>query len=67
MVELVTWVVSGNFVSVLSPWIAVAYDAPVAAATAVLFIYPIGQGSVSDGWYASRNLRYFPLLDCIPG
>lgn len=31
------------------PWIAVAFSAPVAAATAVLLIYPIGQGSFSDG------------------
>jgi hypothetical protein len=33
----------------MRPWIAVAYSAPVAAATAVFFIYPIGQGSFSDG------------------
>jgi photosystem II P680 reaction center D1 protein len=33
----------------MRPWIAVAYSAPVAAATAVLLIYPIGQGSFSDG------------------
>ncbi|KAF9614946.1 hypothetical protein IFM89_021376 [Coptis chinensis] len=31
------------------PWIVVAYSAPVAAATAVFLIYPIGQGSFSDG------------------
>jgi photosystem II P680 reaction center D1 protein len=30
------------------PWIAVAYSAPVAAATAVLPVYAIGQGSFSD-------------------
>lgn len=30
-------------------WICVAYSAPVAAATAVFLIYPIGQGSFSDG------------------
>jgi photosystem II P680 reaction center D1 protein len=37
----------------MRPWIAVAYSAPVAAATAVFLIYPIGQGSFSDGpvWY----------------
>jgi photosystem II P680 reaction center D1 protein len=29
----------------MRPWIAVAYSAPVAAATAVFLIYPIGQGS----------------------
>ena len=33
----------------LRPWICIAYSAPVAAATAVFFIYPIGQGSFSDG------------------
>jgi len=33
----------------MRPWIAVAYSAPVAAATAVFIIYPIGQGSFSDG------------------
>jgi len=32
----------------MRPWIAVAYSAPVAA-TAVFLIYPIGQGSFSDG------------------
>merc|ERR1712113_935409 len=31
------------------PWIAVAHGAPVAAAAAVFLIYPIGQGSFSDG------------------
>jgi photosystem II P680 reaction center D1 protein len=31
------------------PWIAVAFSAPVAAATAVLLVYPIGQGSFSEG------------------
>ncbi|MDJ0704977.1 MAG: photosystem II q(b) protein [Leptolyngbyaceae cyanobacterium MO_188.B28] len=33
----------------LRPWIAVAFSAPVAAATSVLFVYPIGQGSFSEG------------------
>lgn len=33
----------------MRPWIAVAYSAPVAAATAVFLVYPIGQGSFSDG------------------
>lgn len=31
------------------PWTAISFSAPVAAATAVLLIYPIGQGSFSDG------------------
>jgi photosystem II P680 reaction center D1 protein len=33
----------------MRPWIAVAYSAPVAAAFAVFLVYPIGQGSFSDG------------------
>ena len=33
----------------MRPWIAVAYSAPVIAATAVFVVYPIGQGSFSDG------------------
>ena len=33
----------------MRPWIAVAYSAPVAAASAVFLIYPVGQGSFSDG------------------
>jgi len=33
----------------MRPWICVAYSAPVAAATAVFLIYPLGQGSMSDG------------------
>ncbi|KAL8511638.1 hypothetical protein ACS0TY_018154 [Phlomoides rotata] len=44
---LVTWELS--FRLGMRPWIAVAYSAPVAAATAVFLIYPIGQGSFSDG------------------
>ena len=33
----------------MRPWIFVAYSAPCAAATAVFLLYPIGQGSFSDG------------------
>ncbi|MGK7873109.1 MAG: photosystem II q(b) protein [Xenococcaceae cyanobacterium] len=33
----------------MRPWISVAFSAPVAAATAVFLIYPIGQGSFSEG------------------
>lgn len=33
----------------MRPWIAVAFSAPWAAAMAVLLVYPIGQGSFSDG------------------
>lgn len=33
----------------MRPWLAVAFSAPVAAAFAVLLVYPIGQGSFSEG------------------
>lgn len=33
----------------MRPWTAVAFSAPAAAATAVLLVYPIGQGSFADG------------------
>ncbi|YAF97147.1 MAG: photosystem II q(b) protein [Nodularia sp. CChRGM 3473] len=33
----------------MRPWICVAYSAPLASATAVFLVYPIGQGSFSDG------------------
>lgn len=33
----------------MRPWICVAYSAPLSAATAVFLIYPLGQGSFSDG------------------
>jgi photosystem II P680 reaction center D1 protein len=33
----------------MRPWICVAYSAPLASATAVFLIYPLGQGSFSDG------------------
>merc|ERR1711924_214650 len=49
----------------MRPWIAVAYSAPVAAATAVFIIYPLGQGSFSDGM--PRYFWYFQLHDRIPG
>ncbi|XP_047267666.1 photosystem II protein D1-like [Capsicum annuum] len=38
-----------SFHLAIRPWIAVAYSAPVAAATAIFLIHPIGQGSFSDG------------------
>ena len=44
----------------MRPWIAVAYSAPVAAATAVFIIYPIGQGSFSDGMPLGK--LFAPLL-----
>jgi photosystem II P680 reaction center D1 protein len=33
----------------MRPWIFVAFSAPLAAASAVFVVYPIGQGSFSDG------------------
>lgn len=33
----------------MRPWIAVAFSAPAAAATSVLLVYPVGQGSFSEG------------------
>jgi hypothetical protein len=39
----------------MRPWICVAYSAPVAAAMAVFLIYPIGQGSFSDGMPLGKN------------
>ncbi|MBW4632000.1 MAG: photosystem II q(b) protein [Iphinoe sp. HA4291-MV1] len=33
----------------MRPWIPVAFSAPAAAATAVFLVYPIGQGSFSEG------------------
>jgi len=33
----------------MRPWIFIAFSAPVAAASAVFLVYPIGQGSFSDG------------------
>lgn len=33
----------------MRPWIAVAFSAPVLGATAIFLVYPIGQGSFSEG------------------
>ena len=38
-----------SFRLTMRPWICVAFSAPVAAASAVFIVYPIGQGSFSDG------------------
>lgn len=38
-----------SFRLAMRPWIFVAFSAPVAAASAVFIVYPIGQGSFSDG------------------
>ncbi|KAK9982645.1 hypothetical protein SO802_035451 [Lithocarpus litseifolius] len=42
----------------MRPWIAVAYSAPVAAATAVFLIYPIGQGAFLT---AEHNILMHPF------
>ena len=42
----------------MRPWIAVAYSAPVAAASAVFIVYPIGQGSFSDGMPLGKKLPH---------
>jgi photosystem II P680 reaction center D1 protein len=44
----------------MRPWICVAYSAPVAAASAVFLIYPLGQGFFLR-WHAIGNLRYLQL------
>ena len=46
----------------MRPWIAVAFSAPVAAATAVLFIYPIGQGSFSEGMPLGISGTFYFML-----
>ena len=58
----------------MRPWIFVAYSAPVAAATAVFFIYPFGQGSslmecrwesrvpLTTCWYSKLSTTFL----CIP-
>ena len=48
-VELLPGGETMRFRDLRAPWIAVAYSAPVIAATAVFVVYPIGQGSFSDG------------------
>ena len=48
LVLLLRLLTQSSFTSTLLGWEA-AYAAPVAAATAVFLIYPIGQGSFSDG------------------
>lgn len=42
----------------MRPWIAVAYSAPVAAASAVFIVYPLGQGSFSDGLRILKTVLY---------
>ena len=61
-----------------SPWICVAYSAPVAAASTVFLVYPFGQGSFSDGmplgisgtfnymlvFQAEHNILMHPISTC---
>lgn len=64
-----------GFFSAMCPWIALAYDAPLAAPTALFLIYLIGQGSFDDGMPdgISGTFRDFALqlllslLSLIPG
>jgi photosystem II P680 reaction center D1 protein len=46
----------------MRPWIAVAFSAPVAAATAVLLFYPIGQGSFSEGMPLGISGTFYFML-----
>ena len=45
----------------MRPWIFVAFSAPVAAASAVFIVYPIGQGSFSDGMPLGISTMAFNL------
>jgi photosystem II P680 reaction center D1 protein len=46
----------------MRPWIAVAFSAPVAAATAIFLIYPIGQGSFSEGMPLGISGTFYFML-----
>ena len=50
----------------MRPWIFVAFSAPVLAASAVFVVYPIGQGSFSDGMslgiYGTFSFMHYPKL-----
>ncbi|ACK70003.1 photosystem q(b) protein [Gloeothece citriformis PCC 7424] len=46
----------------MRPWIAVAYSAPVAAASAVFLVYPIGQGSFSEGMPLGISGTFYFML-----
>lgn len=46
----------------MRPWIAIAYSAPVAAATSVLLVYPIGQGSFSEGMPLGISGTFYFML-----
>lgn len=46
----------------MRPWIALAFSAPVAAATAIFLIYPIGQGSFSEGMPLGISGTFYYML-----
>ncbi len=46
----------------MRPWIAVAFSAPVTAATAILLIYPLGQGSFSEGMPLGISGTFYFML-----
>ena len=46
----------------MRPWIAVAFSAPASAGTAVLLIYPIGQGSFSEGMPLGISGTFYFML-----
>lgn len=46
----------------MRPWIAIAFSAPVAAATAVLLVYPVGQGSFSTGMPLGISGTFYFML-----
>lgn len=46
----------------MRPWIAIAYSAPVAAATSVFLVYPIGQGSFSEGMPMGISGTFYFML-----
>ena len=62
LVFLLGWFDNGNewefsFRLGMRPWIFIAFSAPVIAATAVFIVYPIGQGSFSDGMPLGFNFK----------
>ena len=46
----------------MRPWISVAFSAPVAAATSIFLIYPIGQGSFSEGMPLGISGTFYFML-----
>lgn len=48
----------------MRPWIFIAYTSPLAAAFAIFLVYPIGQGSFSDG--PAGNFGYIQFHASVP-